>query len=159
MTQPANHSDIRRYAIRTLLGLSALLILLASTANVMGLQTDAKNPPSTKQQDDNDEGQEEKLPEFLKIGSPAPALDLDYWPTDNNGLLPPVKKFERNKVYVINFFLIDNEYSVRNLKPMVELQKKHADDGVQVICISSSDREKTDEFLDGKVKKLSLIHI
>ena len=153
MTQPANHSENRRYAIRTLLALSALLILLASTANVMGLQADAKKPSSTEQQDDGGELKEEKLPEFLKIGSPAPALDLDYWPTDNNGLLPPVKKFEPNRVYVINFFTVDNEYSVSNLKSMVALQKKHADDGVQIICISSSEREKTDEFLDGKVKK------
>ncbi len=149
MNQPVNHPEICRYMIQLVLVFIALLSL---SADVVGFQATEKDPPSTEQPNDNDETKDDG-PDFLKIGSDAPPLELDYWPTDNNGLLPPVKKFEPNKIYVINFFAIDNQYSVSNLKRMVKLQKKHADDQVQIVCVSSDERDKTDEFLDGKVKR------
>ena len=132
----------------------ALVCLLALNTNAFGIQTDEKDPaPSktTEQKKDDDESEDEE-PELLKIGGPAPALDLDYWPTDNNGLLPAVKKFESDKIYVVNFFAISNEYSVDKLDSMVELQKKYSDDPVQIICISIGDRDETEEFLDKEVK-------
>ena len=109
----------------------------------------------TKQKKDDkkeDKADEDAIPDFLKIGGEAPALEIDYWPTDNNGLLPPVKKFESGKTYVLNFFQPDNPYSVSHLKSMVELQSKYSGKPVQVVCICSSDREKSDEFLDSEVK-------
>ena len=125
----------------------------------MGFQADTKDKPKAEQKesdqkdDDNPkEETDEDEPDFLKIGSEAPALDLEYWPTDNNGLLPPVKKFESGKTYVLNFFLPESTFTVSHLKSMVELQNQYKDKSVQVVCISSSDRDKTDEFLDGEVE-------
>ena len=133
--------------------------LLALSTNVMGFQVDTKDSPKSEQKEsDEDQGEKENdsdkddEPDFLKIGSEAPALDLDYWPTDGNGLLPPVKKFESGKTYVLNFFQPDNAYSVSNLKSMVKLQSEYDDKPVQVVCICSADREKADEFFDSDVK-------
>ena len=102
-------------------------------------------------EDKDEDSDKDDEPDFLKIGSKAPALDLEYWPTDNNGLLPPAKKFESGKTYVLNFFQPGNEYSVGNLKSMVELQDKYSDKPVQIVCICSSSLDKTDEFLDSDV--------
>ena len=151
MNQSTTHSELHRYMTQLVL---ALVCLLALNTNAFGIQTDEKDPaPSktTEQKKDDDESEDEE-PELLKIGGPAPALDLDYWPTDNNGLLPAVKKFESDKIYVVNFFAISNEYSVDKLDSMVELQKKYSDDPVQIICISIGDRDETEEFLDKEVK-------
>ena len=136
----------------------------------MGFQADQKDSSQTEQKEDDgqqeddekdtaeeddtaddDTAKQDLKPNFLKIGREAPALDIDYWPTDNNGLLPPVKKFESGKIYVLNFFQIDNPYSVDTLKTMVKLQSKYSDKPVQVVCISVSDRDETDEFLDKDV--------
>ena len=165
MNQSATHSELYRYMTQLVL---ALVCLLALNTNAFGFQTDEKDPaPSaTAEQkedddDDDDDDSEDKAPDLLKVGSPAPALDLDYWPTDNNGLLPAVKKFESGKIYVVNFFAIDNDYSVGRLESIVELQKKYSDDPVQIICVSIGElgartmqtiRDDTEEFLDSEVK-------
>ena len=159
MYQSATHSELHRYLTQLVL---ALICLLALNTITFGFQADEKDPsPSAtteqKEDDDNNKGEEENKdedegPDFLKIGSPAPALNLDYWPTDNNGLLPAVKKFESGKIYVVNFFAVDNAYSVGKLKTMVELQKKYSDDPVQIICVSIGSRDETEEFLDKEIK-------
>ena len=158
MNHPANRPAYYLYVTQLVLALSCLLAL---SANVVGFQADEKDGPQTEQteleqeedsDDAKDEDKDDDKPDFLKIGSAAPALNLDYWPTDNNGLLPPVKKFESGKTYVLNFFQPDNDFSVGNLKSMVELQSKYADKPVQVVCICSSDRDEADEFLDSDVE-------
>ena len=152
--RPAFHLYVAQLAL-------ALSCLLALSTNVMGFQADKEDGPKTKQKEStqkksddkaDDESEEEDKPNFLKIGDDAPALDFEYWPTDNNGLLPAVKKFESGKTYVLNFFQPDNAYSVGNLKSMVELQSKYSDKPVQVICVCSSTRDAADEFLDSEVK-------
>ena len=160
MNQSATHFELRHYVTQLTL---ALAFLLALNTNAFGFQADEEDPaPSTKaeqKQDDGDSDDDDL--DFLKIGSPAPALDLDYWPTDNNGLLPAVKKFESGKIYVVNFFAIDNDYSVGRLESIVELQKKYSDDPVQIVCVSvgklgrnaaKTIRDDTEEFLDTEVK-------
>jgi len=128
--------------------------LLALNTNALGFQANETEaaPSATEQTETDDDDSEDKTPDFLKIGTPAPALELDYWTTDNNGLLPAVKKFEDGKIYVVNFFAIDNEYSVGKLKSMVALQKKYSDDPVQIICVSIGSRDETEEFLDKNIK-------
>ena len=156
MNQSATHSELHRYVIQLAL---ALICLLGLNAISFGFQADEKDPApaAAEQKEDGDESKDDdkakdEAPAFLKIGSPAPALNLDYWPTDNNGLLPAVKKFEAGKIYVVNFFAIDNEYSVGKLESMVELQKKYSDDPVQIVCVSIGGRDATEEFLDTDVK-------
>ena len=150
MNQSATHSELHRYMTQLVL---ALVCLLALNTNAFGFQADEKDPaPSATEQKKDDDESEDEEPELLKIGGPAPALDLDYWPTDNNGLLPAVKKFESGKIYVVNFFAINNEYSVGKLDSMVKLQKKFSDDPVQIICISIGGRDETEEFLDKEVE-------
>ena len=148
MNTSANHSVFHFYMTQLALALSCLLAL---STNVMGFQDDDNEAPKTEQKEDSEKSDDDE-PDFLKIGADAPALDIKYWPTDNNGLLPPVKKFESGKVYVLNFFQVEQEYSVSNLPRIAKLQEKYTDDPVQIVCISTSDREKTDEFLDGKFK-------
>ena len=111
MNHSANRPAFHLYVTQLALALSCLLVL---SPNVMGFQADEKDTPKTEQKESDDkpddkaedkaEEQEDKEPEFIKIGSEAPALDLDYWPTDNNGLLPPVKRFESGKTYVLILF-------------------------------------------------------
>ncbi len=154
MNQSANQPKIHRYLTHLALALTCLLMFNNS---VFAFQTDenaAEQTAPAEQDNDKpkDETDDDKEPEFLKIGQPAPALELDYWPTDNNGLLPAIKKFAPGKIYVVNFFSTDHEYSVGKLQSMVKLQKKYADDPVQIICISTDGRDKTEEFLDKKTE-------
>lgn len=168
MNQSAISSELYRHLTQLVL---ALTCLLALNANVFGFQAEEKDPSATEQKEDSEQAEDKEPsatapaeqkedsdqakddePAFLKIGDPAPTLDLDYWPTDNNGLLPPVKKFESGKIYVVNFFSIGNDYSLNNLPSMVKLQKKYSDDPVQIICICTDGRDETDEFLDKNVK-------
>lgn len=158
MNHSANHPAFHLYVIQLALATSCLLAL---STNVSGFQADTKDSPQAEQTEEDaqkeedgekEQAEEDNKPDFLKIGSTAPVLSMEYWPTDNNGLLPPVKKFEPGKTYVLNFFQPDNAYSVGNLKSMVELQSKYTGKPVQVVCICVSDRDETDEFLDKKIE-------
>ena len=40
----------------------------------------------------------------LTIGSVAPELDIEHWVQNGNGRFKPVTKFEKDKVYVVEFW-------------------------------------------------------
>ncbi len=77
----------------------------------------------------------------LKIGSPAPALDIEHWLQDGNGFFKPVEKFEKDKVYVVEFWATWCGPCIQSMPHLAELQNKYRGRGVQIISI-------TDESLD-----------
>jgi alkyl hydroperoxide reductase subunit AhpC len=91
--------------------------------------------------------------DFLKIGQKAPDVDAKYWLTDNNGLLPKFKKFESGSIYVIHFFITDNEYTTGELANLVKLQRKYENKNVQVVAVSFEDQESVEKFLDEDLPK------
>ena len=81
----------------------------------------------------------------LTIGSPAPELDLEHWIQDGNGFFKPVTKFEKDKVYVVEFWATWCGPCIASMPHLSELQNKYRGRGVQIISISD---ESVDEIED-----------
>ncbi len=78
----------------------------------------------------------------LVVGSKAPPLDIEHWLNKE-----PVPKFEKGKVYVIEFWATWCGPCVGQMPHLAELQEHHADD-LFVIGISGEDPDTIDEFLE-----------
>lgn len=118
----------------------------------------AEKQPAEEGQEKSDSGDaenEEREPKFnfLKIGQKAPPIDAGHWLTDSNGLMPAFKKFEKGNVYVLHFFLTDNEYTTSMLPSLVKLQKKYEDQNLQVVAVSVEDQDTVESFMDGDLLK------
>lgn len=99
-----------------------------------------------------DEKSEAKEDSLLTIGSVAPALDIEHWVSDGNGKFQPVTEFEKGKVYVVEFWATVCIPCIFNMPDLVELQNSHAEDGVQIIGVSSEDMKTVDTFLERKYR-------
>lgn len=88
----------------------------------------------------------------LNIGDKAPQLDIEHWLSDGNGKFSEVKKFEPGKVYVVEFWATWCGPCIASMPHLAELQKEHADDGLQIISISDEDLETVEEFLERDVR-------
>ncbi len=84
----------------------------------------------------------------LTIGSDAPPLDIEYWLQDGKGFFKPVKEFENNKVYVIEFWATWCGPCIQNMPHIAELQEQYRGQNVQIIGISDETKEEVKEFLD-----------
>ena len=82
----------------------------------------------------------------LGIGSKAPALDIEHYVHGTDGKLGPVTKFEKDKVYVVEFWATWCGPCLMSMPHLADIQNKYRDQGVQIIGIS-------DESLD-EVKAL-----
>ena len=91
--------------------------------------------------------------DLLTIGSEAPALDVEHWVQNGEGKFGKVTKFEKDKVYVVEFWATWCGPCVASMPHIVETQAKYADKGVQIISISDEPKETVDEFLDRKVPR------
>jgi thiol-disulfide isomerase/thioredoxin len=91
--------------------------------------------------------------DLLTIGSDAPALDVEHWVQNGEGKFGKVTKFEKDKVYVVEFWATWCGPCVASMPHIVETQKKYAEKGVQIVSISNEPKETVEEFLDRKVPR------
>lgn len=86
--------------------------------------------------------------DLLTIGSEAPALDVEHWVQNGEGKFKKVSKFEKDKVYVVEFWATWCGPCIMSMPHIVETQKKYADKGVQIVSISDEDLQTVEEFLE-----------
>lgn len=87
----------------------------------------------------------------LTIGSDAPAIDVEHWVQNGNGKFKPVTKFEKGKVYVIEFWATWCGPCIASMPHIVQIQSQYADKGVQVVSISDEDLQTVEKFLERTV--------
>ncbi|MGB1930586.1 MAG: redoxin domain-containing protein [Mariniblastus sp.] len=85
------------------------------------------------------------------IGSKAPDLDIEFWISDRNGLLPQTSKIEDGNIYVIEFWATWCGPCIAAMPHISELQDKHSSDNVQIISISDEDLDTVTKFLERPV--------
>ena len=89
----------------------------------------------------------------LTIGSKAPALNIEHWVQDGQGKFKPITKFELGQVYIVEFWATWCGPCIAAMPHIVELQKKYADRGLQVVSISDEELDTVSEFLKREVAK------
>ena len=92
---------------------------------------------------------EEKI---LTIGSPAPALNVEHWVSNGNGAFKPVTSFKDGNVYVVEFWATWCGPCIASMPHLVEVQKKFAEKGVQIVSISDEDLPTVQGFLAKPVR-------
>ncbi len=90
--------------------------------------------------------------ELLTIGSKAPAIDVEHWVSDNDGEFEHVTEFKEGNVYIVEFWATWCGPCVASMPHISELQKKYADQDVQVISISDEPLETVNSFLAKAVR-------
>ena len=115
--------------------LLAALLALAVPAFAATPAQDAKPAPKA----------EAKKGPSLAVGDAAPALSIEKWVKG-----APVAQFEKGKVYVVEFWATWCGPCIASMPHITELQKKHRDQGLTVIGVTSADRNNTLE----KVEKM-----
>jgi thiol-disulfide isomerase/thioredoxin len=86
--------------------------------------------------------------DLLTIGSDAPALDVEHWVQDGEGKFGKVTKFEKGKVYVVEFWATWCGPCIMSMPHIVDTQQKYAGKGVQIVSISDEPLETVEEFLE-----------
>ncbi|MCU0709278.1 MAG: TlpA family protein disulfide reductase [Pirellula sp.] len=86
--------------------------------------------------------------DLLSIGSDAPALDVEHWVQNGGGKFGKVTKFEKDKVYVVEFWATWCGPCIMSMPHIVDTQKKYAGKGVQIVSISDEPLETVEEFLE-----------
>jgi thiol-disulfide isomerase/thioredoxin len=94
---------------------------------------------------------EAELP-ALTIGSKAPALDIENWVSDGKGKFKPVKEFQKDQVYVVEFWATWCGPCIGSMPHLAETQQKYADKHVQLVSISDEDMDTVNEFLKKEVQ-------
>ncbi|MDA9777973.1 TlpA family protein disulfide reductase [Rubripirellula sp.] len=83
----------------------------------------------------------------LKIGSAAPELAIEHWIQDGNGFFKPVTKFEKGKVYVVEFWATWCGPCIQSMPHLAELQNKYRGQNVQIISVSNETVEEVKDLL------------
>ena len=79
----------------------------------------------------------------LTIGSKAPALDIEHWIQDGGGKFKPVEEFEKDRVYVVEFWATWCGPCIASMPHLAELQSAYDPDELRIISVSD---EETDEI-------------
>jgi len=139
-----------------------LAVVLATTVSFAHAQDDQRAQDSEQAQDsqedqdsdednqdsDEDNQDDEENEPTLTIGSQAPQLDIEHWLSDDDGLFPKIKKFEADKIYVIDFWSPRSPASIVMMHKMGELQSQYVVDDVQIISICIDDLDTVEDFLE-----------
>lgn len=83
----------------------------------------------------------------LEIGSAAPDLAIEHWLQDGNGFFKPVTKFEKGKVYVVEFWATWCGPCIQSMPHLAELQNKYRGQNVQIISVSNETVEEVKDLL------------
>ncbi|MGB7342734.1 MAG: TlpA disulfide reductase family protein [Pirellulaceae bacterium] len=86
----------------------------------------------------------------LTIGSPAPALDIEHWIQDGNGFFKPVTKFQKDKVYVVEFWATWCGPCIMSMPHLAETQNKYRGRGVQIISVSDESLDEVESLLSNE---------
>ena len=86
----------------------------------------------------------------LTIGSKAPQLDVETWMQDGNGFFDHTSKFEKDKVYVVEFWATWCGPCIMSMPHLAELQNQYRGQGVQIISVTNEDTETVQGLLDKK---------
>lgn len=112
----------------------------------------AKDPEGDKVEQNAEDEETEKVAEpTLKIGTKAPALDIEHWVADDNGAFLHTTTFEPGTIYVVDFWDVRWAQAVNMLPRLAEIQEKFRNDDVQVISIGLNSLEIVEKLLDQKI--------
>lgn len=113
-------------------------VLVVCVGGLLSMMSWAQDPPAAPKVEAKPEGQAtEKAPELparLAVGDKAPALAIEKWVKGE-----PMKGFEKDKVYVVEFWATWCPPCIKSFPHLTELQKKHKDKGVTIIGVTSED--------------------
>ncbi len=88
----------------------------------------------------------------LRIGDKAPALDIEHWLSLGDDQFKPVKKFEANKVYIVEFWATWCGPCIMSMPHLAELQHQYADKGLQIISVTSDKPAAIAKLLEKEAK-------
>ena len=88
----------------------------------------------------------------LTIGSVAPPLNIEHWLQNGDGKLAKVEKFEKGKVYLVEFWATWCGPCIQSIPHLADTQIKYANKGLQVIGVSNESLEEVKAFLPRKAK-------
>ena len=94
--------------------------------------------------------------ERLTVGDTAPTLDIEHWLQNGNGFFKPVKTFQEDNVYVVEFWATWCGPCKISMPMLAELQNKYRGDKVQIIGVSNEPVETIERMMDqehGQVDK------
>ncbi|OUX07703.1 MAG: redoxin domain protein [Planctomycetaceae bacterium TMED240] len=86
----------------------------------------------------------------LGIGSKAPALNIEHWVQDGNGFFKPVTEFEKDKVYVVEFWATWCGPCIQSMPHLADLQNKYRGNGVQIVSVSDEPLDTVKDLLGKK---------
>ena len=97
-----------------------LMAFCMNSISVLGQEAgaDAKEKKEAKAKES------ESATKSLTIGSVAPPLDIEHWVQDGKGKFKPVTKFNKDSVYIVEFWATWCGPCIASMPHIVETQKK-----------------------------------